>query len=191
MKRYLCDGIVKGATHQRNGLPCQDSKKIVEEYRRSKYYKQQTVSDLLRINYKNKKLFAEAVDCTPNDTVSRQTIWKENPQIILEGGSLNPEIKFIRTITTKQDRNPNSGNLYFESGIEGKSHFRYLTPRECLLFMGFTDEDYRNIVKCNPEVHKGSVLFPRDKIIRMAGNSIPVKLLEGVFYQILLLDKKI
>lgn len=28
--RYLCDGIVKGATHQRNGLPCQDSKKIVE-----------------------------------------------------------------------------------------------------------------------------------------------------------------
>ena len=30
MKRYLCDDIVKGATHQRNGLPCQDSKKIVE-----------------------------------------------------------------------------------------------------------------------------------------------------------------
>ena len=30
MKRYLCDGIVKGATQQRNGLPCQDSKKIVE-----------------------------------------------------------------------------------------------------------------------------------------------------------------
>lgn len=30
MKRYLCDGIVKGAAHQRNGLPCQDSKKIVE-----------------------------------------------------------------------------------------------------------------------------------------------------------------
>lgn len=30
MKRYLCDCIVKGATHQRNGLPCQDSKKIVE-----------------------------------------------------------------------------------------------------------------------------------------------------------------
>lgn len=30
MKRYLCDSIVKGATHQRNGLPCQDSKKIVK-----------------------------------------------------------------------------------------------------------------------------------------------------------------
>lgn len=165
-----------------------DSQKIVEEYQRSKYYKQQTVLDLLRINYNDEGLFAEAVACTPNDTVSRQAIWKENPQIILKGGNLNPEIKFIRTITTKQDRNPNSGNLYFDSGIKGKSHFRYLTPRECLLFMGFTDDDYLNIVKCNPEIHKGTVLFPRDKIIRMAGNSIPVKLLEGVFYQIKQLD---
>ena len=30
MRRYICDAIVKGATHQRNGFPCQDSKKIVE-----------------------------------------------------------------------------------------------------------------------------------------------------------------
>ena len=34
-----------------------------------------------------------------------------------------------------------------------------------------------------------SALVPRDKLIRMAGNSIPVKLLEGVFYQIKLLDE--
>ena len=168
-----------------------DEDKVIEEYRRSEYYHEQNVSDLLRTNYDNQKIYEEAVDCTPNDTPSRREIWDENPKIILEGGIRNPEITFIRTITTKQDRNPNSGNIYFDSGIEGKSHFRYLTPRECLLFMGFIDEDYRNIVKCNPEVHKGSVLFPRDKIIRMAGNSIPVKLLEGIFYQISLLDKKI
>lgn len=30
MKRYICDGIIKGATHVRNGMPCQDNKKIVE-----------------------------------------------------------------------------------------------------------------------------------------------------------------
>ena len=30
MKRYICDGIVKGATHVRNQLPCQDNKRIVE-----------------------------------------------------------------------------------------------------------------------------------------------------------------
>ena len=30
MKRYICDGIVKGATHVRNQMPCQDNKKIIE-----------------------------------------------------------------------------------------------------------------------------------------------------------------
>lgn len=164
---------------------------VVTDYKKSKYYHPVTVSELLRTDYKNKKIFAEAVECTPNDTISRREIWEENPQIILSNGELNPDIGFVRTITTKQDRNPNSGNLYFDSGIEGRSHFRYLTPRECLLFMGFTDADYRNIISRNPEVHKGKILFPRDKIIRMAGNSIPVKLLEGIFYQIKLLDKEV
>ena len=132
---------------------------------------------------------AEAIECTPNDTVSRREIWKENPQIVLPGGKLNPEIDVIRTITTKQDRNPNSGNLYFDCGIEGRSRFRYLTPRECFLFMGFTDKDYDNVIKKNPEIHRNSKLFPRDKLIRMAGNSIPVKLLEGIFYQIKKVDE--
>lgn len=30
MKRYICEGIVKGATHVRNQMPCQDNKKIVK-----------------------------------------------------------------------------------------------------------------------------------------------------------------
>ena len=54
--------------------------------------------------------------------------------------------------------------------------------------MGFIDKDYDNIVKNNPS-HHSTVLFPRDKIIRMAGNSIPVKLLEGIFLQITKIDK--
>lgn len=162
---------------------------IVSDYKESKYYNKILISDLLRINYEDEKLFSEAVECTPNDTVSRREIWEENPQIILPDGTQNPNIETIRTITTKQDRNPNSGNLYFDSGIDGRSHFRYLTPRECFLFMGFTDEDYDNVIKNNPEVHKNSKLFPRDKLIRMAGNSIPVKLLEGIFLQITKIDK--
>lgn len=161
---------------------------VVREYKQSEYYKNIAVKDLLRIDYKNSKLFNEAVECTPNDTVSRREIWEENPQIILEDGTLNPKIDVIRTITTKQDRNPNSGNLYFDCKIEGRGKFRYLTPRECFLFMGFTDEDFDNVIKNNPEVHKNSKLFPRDKLIRMAGNSIPVKLLEGIFLQIKKLD---
>ena len=78
--------------------------------------------------------------------------------------------------------------MYFDSGIVGRGKFRYLTPRECFLFMGFTDQDYDRIITNNPENHKNNKLFPRDKLIRMAGNSIPVKLLEGIFYQIKKLD---
>lgn len=164
------------------------SEDIVNEYLESEHYRKVEIKDLLRIDYKNDKYRREAEECTPNDTVSRRTIWEENPQLVLEGNVVNPQYDVIRTITTKQDRNPNSGNLYFDSGIEGRGKFRYLTPRECFLFMGFTDEDFDNVIKNNPEIHKNSKLFPRDKLIRMAGNSIPVKLLEGIFYQIKLLD---
>lgn len=165
-----------------------ESKEIVDEYKNSKHYRKIESKELFRTNYRDEKIKAEAIECTPNDTVSRREIWEENPKLVLKGNKINDAYPVIRTITTKQDRNPNSGNLYFDSRIEGKSKFRYLTPRECLLFMGFTDEDYENIVKNNPEIHKGSALFPRDKIIRMAGNSIPVKLLEGIFYQIIKFD---
>lgn len=162
---------------------------IVNRYSGSKYYKDIQVKDLLRISDDpSSPLWKEAVECTPNDTPSRKKIWEENPQIVKEDGSLTSE-KFIRTITTKQDRHPNSGNIYFDSGIEGKGKFRYLTPRECMLFMGFNDEDYDHIMENNPVVKIHSCLFPRDKIIRMAGNSIPVKLLEGFFYQLYDLEK--
>ena len=162
---------------------------VISDYRESSYYRKYTVRELLRTDYSDQKLFDEAVECTPNDTVSRRKIWDENPQIVLPGNKLNPEISVVRTITTKQDRNPNSGNLYFQSGVKGRSHFRYLTPRECMLFMGFTDEDYEALKYNNMDFHKGNSLFARDKIIRMAGNSIPVKLLEGVFLQIVKINE--
>lgn len=162
---------------------------IVDSYKKSKYYKPKTIEDLLRMDYSDKKQLAEAIECTPNDTVSRRKIWEENPQLVLEGNRINPDYKVIRTITTKQDRNPNSGNIYFDSGIEGRGKFRYLTPRECLLFMGFNDDDYMNIKNADEQYHKGTHLFSRDKIIRMAGNSIPVKLLEGMFWLLIETDR--
>lgn len=168
-----------------------DEEKIVSDYRNSDFFHDLTVRDLLRItNDKGSVLWNEAVECTPNDTPSRRKIWKENPVIYNQDGTYTEE-SFIRTITTKQDRNPNSGNIYFDSGLENRGKFRYLTPRECMLFMGFTDEDYEKLISANPEQRIHSKLFPRDKIIRMAGNSIPVKLLEGFFFQLINLDKKL
>lgn len=171
-------------------LQGKDEAGLIQDYVQSPYYNKLAVRDLLRIDYGDETLFQEAVECTPNDTPSRQKIWDENPQLVLEGNTINSSYDVVRTITTKQDRNPNSGNLFFESGIRGKSKFRYLTPRECFLFMGFTDTDYENVIKYNPEVRKGVCLLSRDKLIRMAGNSIPVKLLEGMFLQIKLIDSK-
>ena len=164
---------------------------VVWDYQKSRYYHDIKPESLYRIDYSNPILLNEAIECTPNDTPSRRRIWEENPQLVLEDNQINPEYEIIRTITTKQDRNPNSGNLYFNSGIEGRSLFRYLTPRECFLFMGSTDADYENVVKNNPEIKKGTEFFSRDKIIRMAGNSIPVKLLEGIFLQIRMLDEEV
>lgn len=161
-----------------------DETKILSDYRKSRFYSPVTINQLLRQPAdRRSKLWKEALDCTPNDTVSRRKIWEENPKIVDEQGRITSE-NFIRTITTKQDRHPNSGNVYFDSGVEGRGKFRYLTPRECLLFMGFTDEDYERLQANNPEQRVKSKLFPRDKIIRMAGNSIPVKMLEGFFYQL-------
>ena len=168
-----------------------DENSIVSDYKVSEFYHDIAISDLLRItDDRNSPLWQEAVECTPNDTPSRRKIWEENPVIYNENGEYTNEA-FIRTITTKQDRNPNSGNIYFNCGIEGRGNFRYLTPRECMLFMGFTDEDYDKLILANPEQRVHHKLFPRDKIIRMAGNSIPVKLLEGFFFQVLKLDRKL
>ena len=171
---------------------------IVREYQNSDYYKKKDMYEMFRIDYSNEAYRAEALACNPNNTPSRVKIWEENPQYLTENYEIpkddenKDKNKYdrIRTITTKQDRHPNSGNLYFDLGGEGKSTFRYLTPRECMMFMGFEEEDYEKIIRNNPE-HHNTTLFPRDKIIRMAGNSIPVKLLEGIFYQIKLFDEKL
>ena len=159
------------------------SEDIVHEYINSRYYHKYKLHDMLRTDYTNKKYLDEALECNPNATQSRQKIWDDNYQFVLEGYINNYDQDRVRTITTKQDRHPNSGNLFFDKGGEGKSLFRYLTPRECLMLMGFTEEDYERIIINNP-AHHNTTLFPRDKIIRMAGNSIPVKLLEGIFLQI-------
>lgn len=164
---------------------------IVNEYKNSKFYKSFKVSDFLRrADNHNSKLWEEELECVPNDTMSRKKIWKNNPKIIDENGNLTKE-DFIRTITTKQDRHPNSGNLYIDTGIKGKAHFRYLTPRECLLFMGFNDEDYERLKENNLYNGKRYKIFSRDNIIRLSGNSIPVKMLEGFFYQLYYLEKLI
>lgn len=135
----------------------------------------------LRTDYDDPVCRKEANECRPNDTPSRREIWENNLKIIDEN---NNYADHVATLTTKQDRDPNSGNLYMEPE-DGKACFRYLTPRECMLLMGFDESDYERLIRNNPELKKGSLTFTRDRIIRMAGNSIAVPVLEAVFRQFL------
>ena len=118
--------------------------------------------------------------CQPNDTPSRKDIYEYNTKIYHNKKVL---AQTVPTVTTKQDRHPNSGVIDYWNEKEGKSKFRYLTPRECFLLMGFDEEDYNNIVSNNFE-HRKRYFFNIEKLNRMAGNSIVVNVLEEIFKQV-------
>jgi len=157
-------------------------------YRGRLKIKQLSIDDALKLDYTNNKYYSEALECQPNDTPSRRKIWLDNLQITDTNGHIICEK--VATITTKQDRHPNSGNLFVDFH-NGKSLFRYLTPRECFVLMGFTERDYECLADSQIMFRKDRVFFSRDKIIRLAGNSIAVKVLESVFKQMIYIDKKI
>lgn len=144
------------------------------------------ITDFLRTDYSKDIYFSEASQSNPNDTPSRQKILKLNSMILSQNGSTEES---INTITTKQDRHPNSGLISFNSEVDGKSSYRNLTPRECFLLMGFSEIDFQILCENNPLVKSNSKLLTREKLIRLAGNSIVVPVIEAVFENIIELLK--
>ena len=100
----------------------------------------------------------------------------ENNNIIERG--------FTATLTTKQDRHPNSGNIYFNVG-NGKSKFRYITPREAFMLMGFNESDFDRVNDAKLFGRGSTKFFTRDILLHLAGNSIVVNVLEQIFTQII------
>lgn len=156
-------------------------KTIISKYKNLK-------NDILKLNYKNKQYRKEANECQPNDTESRREIYKKN-DILYTNNKVNNII--VSTVTTKQDRHPNSGLIDYESQESNKSNYRYLTPRECFLLMGFDEEDYQRIIDNNFGNRKNELFFTRDKLYKMAGNSIVVNVLEEIFKQIIYIQEEI
>ena len=109
--------------------------------------------------------------------------------MLYDGKKIN-EI-FVNTVTTKQDRNPNSGLITYKNYARGKVKWRYLTPRECFKLMGFEEEDFELVIGNNPQVTKRRKLYTTEKLIKMAGNSIVVDVLEAIFKQIIDINTKI
>ncbi|MCL2599292.1 MAG: DNA (cytosine-5-)-methyltransferase [Firmicutes bacterium] len=157
-----------------------------EAYRKTLALKPKTLKDALRLDPSNPKYFVEAKASQPNDTPSRQKIWVNNRKLVDYQNGGYEFSNNVDTITTKQDRHPNAGNIYFDYEGNQKSKFRYLTPRECFLLMGFEEEDYENLKMDldNPIVRGRSKFFTRDNLIHAAGNSIVVQILEQVFLQV-------
>ena len=157
------------------------TEETADRYRSRAY----SLKDVLRLDYSIDAYRHEADANQPNNTPSRERILRENDMLF--DGSHIRDIT-VNTVTTKQDRNPNSGLITYKNGRAGKTQWRYLTPRECFMLMGFDEADYDSILKCNPEYSPGKRLFNNDKLIRFAGNSICVDVLEAVFRQILEID---
>ena len=139
------------------------------------------LSEYLRTDYSIQKYRTEAEESNPYFTPSRQRIYEDN-DLIYDGKKIVKE--FINTITTKQDRNPNSGLIEYKGKIKGKSPYRNLTPRECFLLMGFYEKDFDCLLDNNIEIKKGKYMYSREKLIKLAGNSIAVNVLEEIFRQI-------
>lgn len=140
------------------------------------------LEDLLKIDMDDEKWFKEALIAQPNNTKSRETIWAGNLKIVNENNEMS---KIVATITTKQDRHPNSGNIYFDYTGNTKSKYRFLTPRECFLLMGFKDKDYDILLNNNFKSRSNSLFFSRDRLYKFAGNSIVVNVLKAIFDQVI------
>jgi DNA (cytosine-5)-methyltransferase 1 len=160
--------------------------KIIKKF---DFYKQKSLDEILKTDYSNEKYFREAEKSQPNNTPSRIKIWEQNYKII---NDKMDRLKKVQTITTKQDRHPNSGNIYFNYNVDkNKAKFRFLTPRECMILMGFDEEDYEKLVNNNFKINSRYQFFSRDVIFKLSGNSIVVDVLQGVFYQIFDIDRKV
>ena len=148
----------------------------------------QPLSDYLRVDYSDPVYRAEADASNPNDTPSRAKIYNDNEVVFTVDGTY---AKSVNTLTTKQDRNPCSGVLDYPLAASGKAKYRNLTPRECFMLMGFSEADYDAVVSQDFAVNARRNFFAAEKLIKMAGNSIVVSVLEEIFAQADEIDKSI
>lgn len=148
---------------------------------------QMELKHILKIDYTNGQYLSEALSSQANKTPSRKNIWESNKILLNKNGEY---ASASSTITTKQDRHPNSGNVYFCDGDPTKCDYRFLTPRECFLLMGFSEKDYEKVVSANVK-NGDDDFFTTAKLYKLAGNSIVVNVLEKVFSDMKLLDEYI
>lgn len=151
---------------------------------------QKPIGEFLRLDYKNKIYRKEAIEATPNFTPSREKIYLNNK--ILATDDMPADNMLASTLTTKQDRHPNSGIIEYKKLVLKKgSKYRNLTPRESFLLMGFKEETYDSLIESNIKTGKNRTLLSQSKLYKLTGNSIVVPVLEKIFKQIEFINNNI
>lgn len=148
-----------------------------------------SINPFLRLNYHDKPIYLqEAYESIPNYTESRKSIHNKNT-VLARGVNVHNSI--AKTITTKQDRNPNAGIIEHDLAVPaGKAPYRYLTPRETFLLMGFDEEDFDLLWENNLNISKTRRILSYSKLLKLTGNSIVVNVLEAVFRELIYIDKE-
>lgn len=146
-----------------------------------------SMEDFLCLDYSNPTYLAEATVSTPNYTPSRISIHRDSV-ILANGDQLTGNM--AKTITTKQDRNPNAGIINHQLKLsEGKAPYRNITPRESFLLMGFDESDFDKLIENNIKISKSRNILSHSKLLKLAGNSIVVNVIEQIFSNIVQIDK--
>jgi len=115
------------------------------------------------------KFIDECNMAQPNNTPSRIKMRMENHKLE------DNKYTYVRTITTKQDRHPNAGMINYQSDKKDTT-YRFLTPRECYMLMGFDSTDFDKV-----KVELLKEYTRKEKLYQQAGNSIVVNILESIF----------
>lgn len=151
--------------------------------------KTESIAKYLRLDYSNQVYREEAIESTPIFTESREKIYRNN--VILATDDIPNVNEHARTITTKQDRHPNSGIIEYKNIVltDVNHKYRNLTPRECFLLMGFKEEQFDLLMENNIDIGNNRRFLSQPKLIQLAGNSIVVQVLESIFKQFDEIDK--
>lgn len=148
------------------------------------------IAPFLRLNYEEREEYLEeALGSIPNYTESRKAIFKDSAKLA-NGRKTNGII--AKTLTTKQDRNPNAGLIVHDFDLDeklGKAPYRYLTPRETFLLMGFDESDFDLLIENNIKITKTRKFLSDSKLLKLTGNSIVVNVLEAIFEEMHHIDR--
>ena len=148
------------------------------------------IASFLRLNYEEREEYLqEALNSIPNYTESRKVIFNDSAKLA-NGRNTNGII--AKTITTKQDRNPNAGLIVHGFNLDeklGKAPYRYLTPRETFLLMGFDEADFDLLIENNIKITKTRKFLSDSKLLKLTGNSIVVNVLEAIFKEMYHIDR--